>query len=33
MKCKACGTANCSCDKGGACNCGPNCTCVKQQKK
>ena len=32
MKCKACGEKNCGCDKGGKCNCGKDCACVKKPK-
>jgi hypothetical protein len=31
MKCNACGSMNCACDKGGKCNCGKNCTCAKEK--
>ena len=34
MKCSACGNENCACDKGGRCNCGPNCpSCGRNKKK
>jgi hypothetical protein len=29
MNCKACNQPNCACDKGGACNCSPTCSCSK----
>ena len=32
MNCKACNQPNCSCDKGGTCNCQPDCSCKKQAK-
>ena len=30
MSCKACGEQTCGCDKGGKCNCGKDCKCVKK---
>ena len=33
MKCIACGSMNCACDKGGKCTCGKDCTCAKKGKK
>ena len=31
MKCSGCGKDNCGCDKGGRCNCKPNCpSCGKK---
>ena len=33
MKCSACGRMNCSCDKGGKCNCPKDCACAKTKAR